>query len=40
MGKTAATILFKGIEKKDFNLASEKIVIASELVERLSSGTH
>jgi LacI family transcriptional regulator len=40
MGKTAATILFKGIEKKDFNLASEKIVIPSELVERLSSGSH
>ena len=40
MGKTAATILFKGIEKKDFNLASEKIVIPSALVERLSSGTH
>ena len=40
MGKTAASILFKGIEKKDFNLASEKIVIPSELVERLSSGSH
>jgi LacI family transcriptional regulator len=37
MGKAAATILFKAIEKKSFQLRSEKIVIASELVEREST---
>jgi LacI family transcriptional regulator len=37
MGKTAATLLFKGIEKKNFDLASEKIVLPSRLIEREST---
>ena len=37
MGKAAATILFKAIEKKNFQLKSEKIVIASQLVEKEST---
>src|SRR6266496_1963335 len=34
MGKTAATILFKGIEKENFDLSKERIVIPSELAVR------
>jgi LacI family transcriptional regulator len=37
MGKAAATLLFKGIEKKNFDLASEKIVLPSRLIEREST---
>jgi LacI family transcriptional regulator len=37
MGKTAATILFKGIEKENFDLSKERIVIPSVLVERSST---
>jgi LacI family transcriptional regulator len=37
MGKAAATVLFKAIEKKTFQLSSEKIVIPSELVEKEST---
>lgn len=37
MGKTAATILFKGIEKKNFDLSAEKIVLPSTLIEREST---
>lgn len=37
MGKTAATILFKGIEKKNFDLSSEKIILPSVLIEREST---
>jgi LacI family transcriptional regulator len=38
MGKTAATVLFKGIEKKHFQLENEKIIIPSVLIERKSTG--
>jgi len=38
IGKTAATILFKGIEKKHFKLENEKIIIPSVLIERKSTG--
>lgn len=38
MGKSAATILFKGIEKKHFKLENEKIIIPSVLIERKSTG--
>lgn len=38
MGKTAATILFKGIEKKQFDLQNEKVIIPSVLIERVSTG--
>jgi LacI family transcriptional regulator len=38
MGKTAATILFKGIEKKSFDLSKERVVLPSVLAERLSTG--
>ena len=38
IGKTAATILFKGIEKKHFKLENEKIIIPSILIERKSTG--
>jgi LacI family transcriptional regulator len=37
MGKTAATILFKGLEKKKTNLKHERIVIPSILIERRST---
>jgi LacI family transcriptional regulator len=37
MGKAAATILFKAIEKKSFQLKSENIVIPSQLVEKEST---
>ncbi len=37
MGKTAATILFKGIEKENFDLSKERIVIPSELAVRSST---
>jgi LacI family transcriptional regulator len=36
-GKTAAELLFKGIEKKKYNLADEIIMLPSVLVERSSS---
>jgi LacI family transcriptional regulator len=36
-GKTAAELLFKGIEKKKYNLADEIIMLPSVLVERTSS---
>jgi len=39
MGKAAASILFKGIEKKDFDLSKEKVVIPSVLAERSSTQT-
>jgi LacI family transcriptional regulator len=37
IGKTAAELLFKGIEKKKYNLANEKIILPSVLIERTSS---
>jgi LacI family transcriptional regulator len=37
MGQTAATILFKAIEKKNFQLKNEDIVIPSQLVEKEST---
>ena len=39
IGKTAAELLFKGIEKKKYNLADEAIVLPSVLVARTSSLT-
>lgn len=36
-GKTAAELLFKGIEKKRFNLRDEIVTLPSTLVERVSS---
>ena len=36
-GKTAAELLFKGIEKKKFNLRDEIVILPSTLVERTSS---
>lgn len=36
-GKTAAELLFKGIEKKRFNLQDEIVTLPSTLVERVSS---
>lgn len=36
-GKTAAELLFKGIEKKRFNLQDETVTLPSTLVERVSS---
>jgi len=38
LGKTAAEILFKGIEKKNYNLTDEFIVIPATLFERASTG--
>jgi LacI family transcriptional regulator len=37
MGKMAATLLFKGLEKK-FDLKHERVVINSKLIERDSTG--
>ena len=37
IGKTAAELLFKGIEKKNYNLADEVIILPSSLIERSSS---
>lgn len=37
IGKTAAELLFKGIEKKKFNLADETVMLPSFLIERTSS---
>ena len=37
IGRTAAELLFKGIEKKKYNLADEIIMLPSVLVERTSS---
>ncbi len=37
MGKTAATLLFKALEKPDFNLTKESLVIPSELLIRKST---
>jgi len=37
MGKTAAALLCKGIEKPNFDLTKEKIIICSELVKRQSA---
>ena len=39
MGKTAAAILFKGIEKKQFDLQNEKVIIPSVLIERVSTSS-
>lgn len=38
MGKTAATLLFKGIEKPNFDLSKEHVVIPSSLQVRESTG--
>lgn len=38
MGKAAATLLFKALEKSNFNLKNERIVIPSVFIERASSG--
>jgi len=38
MGKTAAALLFKGIEKTSFDLSKETMVIPSRLMQRASSG--
>ena len=38
MGKTAASVLFKSLEKKHFNLANESLVIPSALIVRGSTG--
>jgi len=37
IGKTAATVLFKGIEKTHFDLVNEKIILPSILIERAST---
>lgn len=37
IGKTAAELLFKGIEKKNYKLSDEIIVLRSSLIERSSS---
>ncbi|MBO9200703.1 MULTISPECIES: LacI family DNA-binding transcriptional regulator [Niastella] len=37
IGKAAATLLFKGIEKSSFDLSKEKLVIPSALIEREST---
>ena len=37
MGKTAATLLFKALEKKNFNVKEEKIIMPSLLIERDST---
>lgn len=37
MGKAAATLLFKALEKSSFRLDKEQVVIPSEFMERLSS---
>lgn len=37
IGKTAAELLFKGIEKNDYNLEDEKITLNSTFIERRSS---
>ena len=37
IGRTAAELLFKGIEKKKYNLEDETITLASVLIERTSS---
>jgi LacI family transcriptional regulator len=37
MGKTAASLLFKALEKKSINLSGERIIIPSELQERTST---
>jgi LacI family transcriptional regulator len=37
IGKAAATLLFKGIEKSSFDLSREKVVIPSVLIEREST---
>jgi LacI family transcriptional regulator len=37
IGKAAATILFKGIEKNNFDLKSERVVIPSVMIEREST---
>lgn len=37
IGKTAAELLFKGIEKKEYNLADEYVELPSVLIERTSS---
>lgn len=39
IGRTAASLLFKGIEKNTFNLAAEQLIIPSLIQERASSGT-
>jgi LacI family transcriptional regulator len=39
MGKAAATLLFKSLEKPHFKLKEEKVVIPSVLVERESTGS-
>ena len=38
MGKAAATLLFKALEKSHFNLKDEKIIIPSVFIERASTG--
>lgn len=37
IGKTAATVLFKGLEEKHFTLSAQTITIPSMLVERAST---
>jgi LacI family transcriptional regulator len=37
IGHTAATLLFKGIEKQQFDLKKERVIIPSELIERKST---
>jgi LacI family transcriptional regulator len=37
IGKVAATLLFKGIEKSSFDLKREKMIIPSVLIERAST---
>jgi LacI family transcriptional regulator len=39
IGKTAATILFKAIEKRNFDLTKERVILKSQLVKRLSTGS-
>ena len=38
MGKKAATILFKAIEKKNYRMPNENIIISSSLIIRESTG--
>ena len=39
MGKAAATVLFKALEKKSFNLKNERIVLPSKLIVRSSTSS-
>jgi len=40
MGKTATELLFKKIEKKEYDMADQIVILPSSLIERKSSQTH